>query len=398
MNAILGMAELLAEGSLNAEQRQCVDTMTSNGNSLLYLINSILDLAKVESGKMQLEETEFDLEELVEQALQTLSARAHGKGLELATRVVPEAPSRLVGDPARLRQVLINLVDNAIKFTQHGEVVLTVENPAETDANSEGSAGQAIRFSIRDTGIGIPHEKLKAIAGPFQVDYWMTRKYGGSGLGIAIARRLVDLMGGSLAAKSQVGWGSTFSFLARFKAAPEPRVRLVDPNLAGIRVLLVDDNFTNRSIIGDILIALGAKVVEASSGKKALARSDRARRDAEPYDLVLLDSGLPDMDGFQVAELLARDCDGPKAIILMLTSENPDAKLARLREIGSHDYLVKPLKRTELIRKVATAVARSNRKPSLEARSKPVTLFADGRGESAGLLEDNARVGRTATP
>jgi PAS domain S-box-containing protein len=386
MNAILGMADLLGEGSLTAEQRHCVDAMASNGNSLLNLINSILDLAKVETGKMQLEETEFDLEELVEQTLQTLSARAHGKGLELAAQMAPDVPSRLFGDPARLRQVLISLIENAIKFTQSGEVVLTVENPAESDANEEGSACRPIRFSIRDTGIGIPHEKLKAITGAStEDDYSGARKYGGSGLGIAIARRLVDLMGGSLVAKSQVGWGSTFSFLARFKAAPEPRVRLVDPNLSGLRVLLVDDNFTSRSIIRDNLTALGARVVEAASGKKALAKSDRARRDAEPYDLVLVDSGLPDVDGLQVAELLARDSDGPNAIIPMLTSEKPDAMLARLHAIGLDDYLVKPLKRTELIQKIAAVTGRSSRKPSPEARSKLIKLVADDRGEPTGF-------------
>ena len=218
MNAILGMADLLAETSLTSEQRTFTETMVSNGNALLDLINGILDLAKVESGRLYLEETEFDLHPLIERVAETLSMRAHEKGLELATRILPDVPQRLIGDPLRLRQVLINLIGNAIKFTESGEVVLTVENAPVPESAAEGEL--ALCFIVRDTGIGIPGEQLETIFESFtQADSSVTRRYGGSGLGLTIARRLVDLMRGEIRAESELNRGSTFLFTARFQRA-----------------------------------------------------------------------------------------------------------------------------------------------------------------------------------
>ncbi len=255
MNAILGMADLLADTPLAPDQHRYVNTMISNSNALLDLINGILDLAKVESGKLHLEENEFDLDDLVGRSMETLSVRANEKKLELTTRMLPDVPTRLVGDALRLRQVLINLVGNAIKFTQRGEVALTIENVGGEERE------RLLRFSVRDTGIGIAPEKLDSIFQTFtQADSSITRKYGGSGLGLAIARRLVELMGGTIWAESELGKGSTFFFTVRLGVPEE--VDAMDKqssDLSGLRVLVVDDNATNRLILTELLVAAGAE-------------------------------------------------------------------------------------------------------------------------------------------
>jgi two-component system, sensor histidine kinase and response regulator len=403
LNSILGMADLLGETALTQEQRRFVEIMTGNGNALLDLISGILDLAKVESGRLNLEETEFDLEELVEGVAETLSVRAHAKGLELSTRILAGVPLKLIGDPLRLRQVLINLTANAVKFTNHGEVALTVENRPEMNCHGPECAHRTLSFSVRDTGIGIPADKIAAIFQSFtQVDSSVTRRYGGSGLGLAIARRLVDLMGGSISVKSQVGWGSTFSFAARFTAAAESKATPAEskappaePELAGLRLLVVDDNATNRSIISEIFRSQGARVAESTDGKKAFARCEHARRMGEPYDLVLLDFSLPDIDGLAVAERLRRESGGAQPIVVMLASDNLSAKLSRLQEVGLRDYLLKPLKRSAVLRAMATALGKVNApevapapKPSTDAPRRPLRiLLADDSCDNRTLIK-----------
>ncbi len=361
MNAILGMADLLAETQLSAEQRRFVATMTGNGNALLSLINGILDLAKIESGRLNLEESEFDLEDLIEHVAETLGMRAHEKKLELTARILPDVPLRLVGDTLRLRQVLINLVGNAIKFTEQGEVALTVAREAAADGAIQ------LHFSVRDTGIGIAPDMLEAIFQSFtQADSSTTRRYGGSGLGLTIASRLVELMGGRIWASSEAGRGSTFHFVARLRvadgqaAAPE---RL--PYLEAVRVLVVDDNATNRLIVREVLAAQGAEVSEAASGHEALLDAERARAEGHPYRIVLLDCRMPQMDGFQVARQLKRLPGGPPPIILMLSSEDLNQTLATVRELGIDLYIVKPVRRIELLRAIAAAMGRhpSDAKP-----------------------------------
>jgi signal transduction histidine kinase/CheY-like chemotaxis protein len=356
MNVMLGMTDLLAETQLTKEQRRFVDRMTSNGNALLNLINSILDLARIESGKLSLERAEFDLEELVEDIADTLSVRAHEKGLELTARIPTDVPLRPVGDAQRLRQVLINLLGNAIKFTEQGEVALTVEN--EAGAGSEA----LLRFSVRDTGIGIAPDKLDAVFQSFtQADSGTTRKYGGSGLGLTIASRLVRMMGGRIQATSELGRGSTFSFVAGFGIAPPPLAAAQEPpDLAGIRTLVVDDNATNRLILRDRLTAQGAEVAEAAAGREAIEEAERARLSGRPYALVLLDFEMPEMDGVQVAAQLVWHTDAPPPVILMLRAEDLSRATESLSTLGIQTYVIKPVRRAELMRAIAVAIGRKS--------------------------------------
>ncbi|MFZ0887842.1 MAG: response regulator [Candidatus Binataceae bacterium] len=374
MNAILGMADLLAESPLTPEQRRYVTSMTNNGNALLDLINGILDLAKVESGRLHLEQADFDLDELVERVGETLSVRAHEKRLELATRILPDVPLRLVGDALRLRQVLINLVGNAIKFTENGEVLLIVD--AESAPNGEHTVH--LRFSVRDTGIGIPQDKLEAIFQSFtQADSSTTRKYGGSGLGLSIARRLVDLMGGAIRAESTPGRGSTFCFTAGFGLAERPRTGLDEaPEITGMRILVVDDNATNRLILKEILSSRGAEVAECGSGEQALAEVERAYSAATPYRLLLLDCRMPGMNGFELVARLRRRPAGRNPVVMMLTSEDLNPKLVRLKELGINSYLIKPIRRSDLLQAIATALGTARAVPQIPAQ--PLTPAANG--------------------
>ncbi len=352
MNAILGMADLLAETPLAAEQHRYVNTMINNSNALLDLINGILDLAKVESGKLHLDESEFDLDDVVGRAMETLGVRANEKRLELTARMLPDVPRRLVGDALRLRQVLINLVGNAIKFTQHGEVTLTIENAG---APEDAVGRRLVRFSVRDTGIGISPEKLDAVFQTFtQADSSVTRKYGGSGLGLAIARRVVELMGGTIWVESELGKGSTFRFTARLAVADEADTLGVVPELSGARVLIVDDNATNRLILREILATQGAEVDKAPSGQQAIADFDRAGAAGTPYGLILLDCRMPEMDGFEVAERLRSRTDDHRPLIMMLTSDHLNPNLARLADCGIDSYIVKPVRRAELLQTISS--------------------------------------------
>jgi two-component system, sensor histidine kinase and response regulator len=355
MNAILGMADLLAETQVTPEQKRFVTSMISNGNALLNLINGILDLARIESGRLNLEETDFDLEELIEHVAETLSLRANEKGLELTSRILPGVPPRLVGDTLRLRQVLINLVGNAIKFTEQGEVAVTVGSSPLPDGAVE------LRFCVRDTGIGIAPDQLDPIFHSFtQADSSTTRRYGGSGLGLTIASRLVELMGGRISVSSAAGAGSTFEFVARLPIADGPGVAAEKlPYLRGVRVLVVDDNATNRLILRELVSAQGAEVDEASTGIEALAEAERARTEDRPYRLVLLDYRMPEMDGFQVARQLKRQAGAAQPVILMLSSEDLNRTLATLREIGIDLYVVKPVRHAELLRAIALAMGRA---------------------------------------
>ena len=387
MNAILGMADLIGETKLGREQRKYLDIMTNNGNALVHLINDILDLAKIESGRLHLDESEFDLEELVEQLADTLRLRAHEKGLELAVRILPEAPLGLIGDQLRLRQVLINLVGNALKFTEHGEVVLTVENDPE--AHEPG----ALRFVVRDTGIGIAAQSLDKIFDSFtQADSSTTRKYGGSGLGLAIGKRLVELMGGRLWAESQPDAGSSFSFTARFgvQTARSPIQANRAVTLEGLRVLVVDDNATNRLILTEILSRRGASVVEADGGESALREWKAAEARGLPHQLVLLDCRMPTMDGFKVAERLRNESGGAEPIILMLTSDDLHPKLQRMRELGLKAYVIKPVTSSELLRAIVAAMgAGGAQEKSQPAQSQKLQKPVAARPLNILLAEDS---------
>jgi two-component system, sensor histidine kinase and response regulator len=343
MNAVLGMAELLQESELADEQRRYLEVMIANGNALLDLINSILDLAKIETGRLQIENTDFDLTDLIEKTISTFGVRAHGKGLELAARIEPGVPDRLIGDPLRLRQILINLLGNAVKFTEIGQIVLTVANNPESNCLGD------LIFKVADTGIGIAPDKLGQIFSNFtQADSSTTRKYGGSGLGLAIVKRLTEVMGGLITVRSELGKGSTFSFSARFGLAPRvlSPTRQFVPSLAGYQVLIVDDNQVNRLIAREMIASCGAEIEEAASAEEALDAVSRAG--ARPFQIILLDMRMPEMDGLEVARRI-REANLPtEPLVLMLSSDDLKPQVARLKEIGLDAYLVKPITRKEL--------------------------------------------------
>jgi two-component system sensor histidine kinase/response regulator len=394
MNAILGMAELLEETPLNRGQKKFLGIMRNNGDALLLLINDILDLAKVEAGRLVLERVDFDLEGLTDKVVETLGMRAHAKGLELAVHLLPDVPRQLGGDPLRLRQILINLIGNAIKFTEAGQVVLTVERDPAGDGPS------ALLFSVSDTGIGIAADKLDAVFSNFtQADSSTTRRYGGSGLGLAIAKRLVGLMNGRIWVESELGTGSAFHFTTRFEIGSaqltlEPST--VTLMLSGIRALVVDDNATNRLILREMLTSRGAEVSEAEDGPQGLALLERARLRGQPFKLLLLDCRMPGMDGFQVAERIkATGYEGMP--LLMLSSDDLKMELARVGQLGLDAYLVKPVRRLELFEAIAAAMAQHNGdyRSALEQPAAPSTGAAESlRRPLHILLVEDARDNR----
>jgi CheY-like chemotaxis protein/anti-sigma regulatory factor (Ser/Thr protein kinase) len=357
MNAILGMADLMGESDLDSEQRRYLDTIISNGNALLELINSILDIARVESGRLSLEAVAFDVVELTEKVADTLAVRAHEKGIELAVRFGSGLPPTLVGDPLRLRQVLINLIGNAIKFTGRGEVVIDVAlNPGQSNPGS-------LLFSVRDTGIGIPPDLLPKVFSAFtQADSSTTRKYGGSGLGLTIVERLVALMGGRVWVESELGTGSTFYFTAELGSPPAltnesetPEHR--GPELSGVRALVVDDNATARSIAAELLSAKGALVTEAGSGADGILAIDDADRNRAAFGLMLVDLQMPAMDGIEMIRRMRLGPNGNSPIVILVTSSGLTTRLNAMKDLGVNHYVVKPVKSRELYAAISDAMA-----------------------------------------
>jgi PAS domain S-box-containing protein len=377
MNAIIGMADLLWETALVSEQREYVRIFRKAGSQLLDLINDILDLSKVEAGHLELESLDFDLGEVLDKTLEMMAIRAHEKGLELALRIDPDVPNFLVGDPARLRQVLINLIGNAIKFTERGEVTVRIER--EPDSATAGT----LRFSVIDTGIGVPPETRDLIFAAYaQVDTSTTRKYGGSGLGLAISKRVVELMRGRIWTEAHAGPGSTFCFTATFEVdvRPSPRPSASPMDLEDVKTLIIDDNSTNRLILREMLTRWGATVTEASGGAEGIAEMLRGRAAGLPYSLVLLDRRMPGVDGFQVAERILGDPTMATTVILMLTSDNRAGDVARGRELGVAAYLVKPVKRAELLEAIHAAGAGADDSVDL-----PATLPSQARAAAPAL-------------
>ncbi len=356
MNAVLGMADLLADTELSDEQRRYLNIMVANGNVLLDLINSILDLAKIEAGRMRIEKTAFDLTDLVEKTIFTFGIRAHGKGLELAARIEPDVPTHLTGDPLRLRQVLTNLLGNAVKFTEIGEIVLEVRK-------SPGCIGPGdLMFTVADTGIGIPPDKLEQIFSSFeQADSSTTRKYGGSGLGLAIAKRLTELMGGQISVESELGKGSRFSFTAQFGLAPQIPSSVTEGrfSLAGYRLLVVDDHQINRLIVREMIADYGAEIDEAESGEQALKAVIEAVD--HPYQIILLDMHMPRMDGLEVARQIRAAHLPIEPLIMMLSSDDVKPQIEALKEVGLDAYLIKPITRKELFEPIRRLLAEGNR-------------------------------------
>ncbi|HEY3329068.1 MAG TPA: response regulator [Capsulimonadaceae bacterium] len=341
MNGILGMTELALDTDLTHEQREYLQMVKSSADSLLTIINDILDFSKVEAGKLDLDPIPFPIRDRLGDAMNGLAVRAHGKGLELALDIDKHVPENLIGDPGRLRQILVNLVGNAIKFTEKGEVVVRVEVEQREDNDV------LLHFAVRDTGIGIPADRQQRIFEAFaQADSSTTRRYGGTGLGLAISVKLIDLMGGRIWVESEPGNGSVFHFTARVGVQSDAAAaRQSDVHLKGLRVLIVDDNATNRRILQDMLTNWEMKPVLVESAAAALEAMRHAR---EPFPLVLLDGMMPEMDGFELADQIKQHPEFAKATLMMLSSGDRHDDAARCREIGVARYLTKPLKQSDV--------------------------------------------------
>jgi signal transduction histidine kinase/CheY-like chemotaxis protein len=382
MNAIVGMADVLAETPLSPEQQEYVRVLQTGGDTLVNLISDVLDLSKVEAGHLVLHETAFDLDDVIDRTTEFMAVRAHQKGLELAAHIDEHVPTRLVGDPDRLRQVLVNLVGNAIKFTETGEVVLRVAvDPAASEPGG-------LLFTVSDSGIGIPPERLDAVFESFtQADASIARRYGGTGLGLAISKRLVALMGGRIWVESEVGRGSIFSFTSRFGMPVEDaQSQPSRVDLSGVRTLVVDDNATNRFIVREMLGVRGAVVTDVESGEEGLAALNRAREAGAPFQLLLLDGRMPGMDGFEVAEAIHDTPSLAGLTVMMLTSESRSISVGRCRALGIDRYLVKPIRRSELLAAITSALG-ERRGTEVEPRVIRAAV-ADQRGLRILLVED----------
>ncbi len=387
MNGIVGMTELALGTELTTEQREYLETVGASADALLGLINDILDFSKIEARKLELDVIAFDLAYTLEDTMRALAPRAHQKGLELAYSVAPEVPTSLGGDPARLRQIVVNLVANAVKFTEKGEIVLTV--------GLEGDEGERalLRFTVRDTGIGIPKEKLATIFEAFtQADASTTRRYGGTGLGLTISSQLVGLMGGRIWVESQLGKGSSFHVVLPFEKRPESPARKAPrdvKDLHGLRALVVDDNATNRRILEEILTNWGMRPAVVEGGQAALETLERARQSGDSIRLVLLDYQMPGMDGFAVAAEIKRHAELAATTIMMLSSVGQRGDAQRCKELGVAAYLTKPVRQSvllEAILAVQDRVARTVPAPALVTRH---SLREGQRPLRVLLAEDN---------
>ena len=351
MNGIIGMTDLALDTELNAEQQEYLTMVKTSADALLLIINDILDFSKIEAGKLEFESMEFGLRDCLGDALKSVASRADEKGLELIYEVAPNVPDTLIGDPGRLRQVVLNLVGNAIKFTAEGEILLQVVLETKTPDNVR------LHFALSDTGIGIPHDKLESIFAPFaQADGSTTRVYGGTGLGLTISTQLVSRMGGTIHAESVVGRGSVFRFAADFGVAEGGHVGVdpLLPSLTGLRVLIVDDNHTNRRILVETVKHWGMRPTSVDGGPAALTAVEQA---TEPFALILLDLHMPDMDGFMFAQRLAASPSARRPTVMMLSSAGHRGDSKRCRELGIKAYLLKPLKRSELLQAILTSLS-----------------------------------------
>ena len=347
MNAIMGMTELILGTDLTADQREDLETVMKSSESLMSIINDILDFSKIEAGHFQIEKIPFDLYTTVENVAEMMAVKAREKAIELIYRVKPDVSTRLIGDPGRLRQIMVNLIGNAIKFTEHGAVTIEVETEAETGDSV------SLHFLVTDSGIGIPAEKIETIFESFsQADGSITRKYGGTGLGLTITKQIVEVMDGRIWVESVEGKGSRFHFTARFD--PD-RAETVQPSvkrgmdLSGVKALIVDDNQTNRMVFQEMGALWGLISDEASTGKQALKMIQQAFDSGLPYQLILLDYQMPEMNGFEVAKEIKARPSGKALGIIVLTSSGQKGDSVKCREIGISGYLPKPVKESELL-------------------------------------------------
>jgi signal transduction histidine kinase/CheY-like chemotaxis protein len=392
MNGVIGMLELALETQLDAEQRSYLETASSSAESLLSILNDILDFSKIEAGKLDLNPADFILSDGLSDALAPLAIKAHRQGTELGVEIDSNVPDSLVGDLGRLRQVIVNLVGNALKFTSGGEVIVRVDLAEETEADA------VIRISVSDTGIGIPVEKQALIFEAFsQADSSTTRQFGGTGLGLTISSKLVVMMGGRIWVDSTPGVGSTFQFTARFGKAVQtaPSIPDYDGKLTGLRVLVVDDNATNLRIVASMLLRWRAIPTLASSGREALDHVTAASTGGAKFDLLLVDAVMPGMDGFELIEEIRTSFPGENHLIMMLSSEDRKESIDRCRALGVSLYLIKPVRQSHLLHSIRAAIATTSEyaipKPAEENDGRPT------RQLRILLAEDNAVNQRVAS-
>jgi CheY-like chemotaxis protein/nitrogen-specific signal transduction histidine kinase/HPt (histidine-containing phosphotransfer) domain-containing protein len=400
MNGILGMTELTLDSELTREQRDNLRMVKSSADSLLQVIDDILDFSKIEAGKLELDPTPFALRDSLDAAVKPLGLRANAKGLELVCQIEPDVPDGLIGDAMRLRQIVTNLIGNALKFTERGEVAIRVETVKDasemTQADSPSAVADppavALHFQIRDTGVGIPADKQRLIFEKFtQADYSTTRRFGGTGLGLAITSQLVALMGGRVWLDSEVGVGSTFHFTVSLKryAGPALNLRTGSIDLEGLPVLIVDDNATNRAMLETVLSNWRMHPRAVSDGPSAMTALKAAAIAGESFPLVLLDACMPGLDGFDIAERIKADPALAGAAIMMLSSADQTGDLARCRELGVARYLRKPIGQSELFDAILIALGAE---PLEERKTPQIAAIPNTRGRQALrilLAEDN---------
>ena len=391
LNGIIGMSGLCLETDLDREQREYLDTVRLSADALLSVIDDILDFSKIDAGMLALDPVEFDLRECLDGAIKTLALRAHQKNLELCCGVDASVPDIIRGDPNRLRQIVLNLAGNAIKFTSKGEVALRVAVISAT------SAGYELQFTVADTGIGIPKVRQDSIFEAFtQADASTTRRFGGTGLGLTISRRLTELMGGRIWVDSEPGRGSQFHFTARFDIAeqpqPELRMSFTPPVLTGVRLLIVDDNGTSRRMLEEAASGWQMRVTAVTGAKEAIAEFEQARAAREPYELLLVDRNMPDMDGLTMIEHFSGAAQAVPPAIMMLSSDGQSADAQRCLQLGVRSYLVKPIRLRELRNCMVEALTPAT--APLEQRPPNVVATQTPGAREAGLnilvAEDNA--------
>jgi len=404
MNGIIGMTELLINTELGPQQREYLHLVEQSADALMRLLNDILDFSKIEAGKLELESIPFQLRDVLGDTLQALTARAAQKRLELAYHIPAEVPDALVGDPGRLRQIVVNLVGNAIKFTAQGEVVVRVALESRTEETA------VLHVTVSDTGIGIPPEKQSLMFQAFtQADSSMSRRYGGTGLGLAISAQLTQLMGGRMWLESEAGKGSTFHFTAQWglqgeSAEMDWRDSADMASLRGMPVLIVDDNATNRQILEEMLLQWGMKPLAVEGGLQALSEMERAVAGNRAFKLVLLDAMMPEMDGFALAERIGQQKELSGATLMMLSSAGPSVDAERSRQLKLVRCLTKPVKQSTLLDAITAAVAGTGPAPTAATeplptaeRSLRVLLAEDGLVNQKVAVQLLQRRGHRAT-
>jgi len=386
MNAVIGMTDLALDTELTQEQRELLETVRTSAEALLTLLNDILDFSRIEAGKLTLDICSFFLRDLVADTLKPMAERAHRKHVELVCDVANDVPDALQGDPYRLRQVLTNLIGNALKFTERGEVVVRVQLEQQADQRV------VLVFSVKDSGIGIPQDKQQKIFDAFtQADGSTTRAYGGTGLGLAICTQLVRMMGGAIGVQSQPGQGSVFSFTAAFELAQEisPLHRADRSDLASLEVLVVDDNRTNLRILSEMFANWGMRPTAVESAAEALRVCRRAVVAGQPFRIAVLDAQMPEMDGFGLGAEMRRRKELNDCVLIMLSSIGVAGAASRCRELGFQGYLSKPVKQSELLDLVLSLLG-SSRTPVPAPAAAPAPSTTAARSLRVLVAEDNA--------